>query len=308
MLNDDKGLPMSPLITEDSATEGWTGLVAIFTRKLGESPRFIGTGFWITNDGVFVTARHVIEDNIGEDGKDIASIAAFQWYNSPNGMKIISRPLKVTARHHIFDLAVCTTLRPEIDGRLLVSNVQPMTLVVPAVGSRISTHSFHDPFADTTIEKRAPIFNLKLRFSGAFEGDPGLEVTLDFAARWTEGCITEHLFGGRDKVMLPGSCVQSDIPVYAGMSGGPVFDDRGRVFAVNCTSFAGSDIAYHVPIGGILALKVNGFLGDDSPRDWTVRELERHKIVEFDPPIPEALEPGPNSLVIQDPGSEDILK
>jgi hypothetical protein len=276
---------MPRVITEDNAMEGYAGLAAIFVRHPGGAPRFIGTGFWITRDGVFVTARHVIDDKIGEDGKDIAHIAAFQWLESPGGMMHISRPLRYTSRHKIFDLAVCTTFQPRgADGQILTGHVQTMTLEIPEVGSPISTHSFHDPQSDTTMEKSAPPHQAELQWTGVFESDPGFETTLELNSRWTAGHVTEHFMEGRDSVMLPSPCIQSDIPVYAGMSGGPVFDQRGRVFAVNCTSFAGTDVAYHVPVGGILYLTVNGFFGEDGPREWTVRELESRDIVAFDPP------------------------
>jgi hypothetical protein len=276
------------IITEDNAMEGYTGLAAIFVRHRGGAPRFIGTGFWITRDGVFVTARHVIDDNIGEDGKDIANIAAIQFLEGPEGMTHISRPLGYTSRHKIFDLAVCTAAQARCaDGQLLTGNVQTMTLEVPELGSPISTHSFHDPQSDATVEKSAPPHQAILRWTGAFQADSDFETTLQLSTRWTAGHVTGHFSAGRDRVMLPSPCIQSDIPIYGGMSGGPVFDQRGRVCAVNCTSFDGTDVAYHVPVGGVLNLVVpNGIFGEDGPRESTVRELEGRDVVAFDPPIP----------------------
>lgn len=54
--------------------------------------------------------------------------------------------------------------------------------------------------------------------------------------RQTEGAYLKD----RDSVMLPFSCLQSDIPIYGANSGGPVFDDEGRACAVNCTSCSAS--------------------------------------------------------------------
>jgi hypothetical protein len=278
---------MPPLVvTPDNASDAWRALAPIFARARGGKPRLIGTGFWISQDGVLVTAKHVIDDNIGENGKDIESIAAFQF---TRGGRFISRPLRTTSRHAKFDLAVSVTLQPhDKDGKVvLVDNVMALTLELPAIGAQIATHSFHDPNAQTADEKYAALHESTFEFNGSFKDDPDHETKLAFHSRWTTGHVTEHFMAGRDSVMLPSPCIRSDMPVYGGMSGGPVFDNRGRVCAVNCTRFEGTDLAFHVPIGGILNLKVDGHFQGDGPRDWTVRELAAHKIVDIDTVFPE---------------------
>jgi len=98
---------------------------------------------------------------------------------------------------------------------------------------------------------------------------------------------------------------EATIEVPGGTSGGPVFDQKGRVVGLNCRGwdFRGAEhedapLSYMVPIEHLLELPVDPFLvppssweADQIPaekkgqRQLTVRELGLFGHVVFDPPV-----------------------
>jgi len=127
------------------------------------------------------------------------------------------------------------------------------------------------------------------RFSGEL-GAPGLQgfVPVKFAVRLSFGYVSEIFDEMRDSVMLPFPCIQTDVPIYGGNSGGPLFDIRGRICAIHCTSFGGNDLTFHVPIEGVLELRTRpeslGLKGS-TRKDISLIELAVEQRVTFDPPI-----------------------
>lgn len=55
------------------------------------------------------------------------------------------------------------------------------------------------------------------------------------------GKVTQRYPNGRDRIMLPGPCVELDCPSWGGMSGGPVFDQYGWLIGLLSTSVSGDD-------------------------------------------------------------------
>jgi hypothetical protein len=119
----------------------------------------------------------------------------------------------------------------------------------------------------------------------------GEPTSIKFAVRLSFGKITTIFEKMRDRVMLPFPCVQSDVPIYGGNSGGPVFDVRGRICAINCTSFGGHEIAFHIPVRGVLHLRTRAeSLGIKVPsrKQRSVLELAASEMILFDPPMLDA--------------------
>lgn len=275
-----------PLITNENAHESWKLITPIFKLSLDGEAKLIGTGFFVTSSGVIVTAKHVITDNIGPDGDDIGGIAAIHFFdNHP-----IVRPLAFSTLHPYYDLALCETWQIERpSGERLANLALTLTLEAPTLGTPVSTHAYHD-IASAVEGEKYPTSAIcaRMEFCGVFALDPEKEISFSFNSRVSVGYVTSHFTNGRDAVMIPFPCFETDIPIYAGMSGGPVFDNKGRVFAVNCTRIEGTDIAYHTPLEGVLDLYVRNTTFADSekiPRDRTIRELATLSAVSFDPLI-----------------------
>ena len=263
--------------------EGLTGIAAIYKVSFDGEATLIGTGFWITETGHLITAWHVIEDNIGQDGVDRGPIYAMQALG--NG-KAIPRVLRKSHKHKIFDLALSET---QVFGGPHAYPTQPlpMTLDEPEIGDPLFTYAFlsHDQqFCD---EKYQGVS------TSGFHGllaipDLSLTYELSFQARVGFGHLIEIFKEARDRVLLPFPCFQSDIPLYGANSGGPVFNTKGRICAVNCTSFAGQDVSFHIPLKGILELGARDieFIPEDpAPRWRTVAELGLAKRVPFHPSL-----------------------
>jgi hypothetical protein len=71
-------------------------------------------------------------------------------------------------------------------------------------------------------------------------------------------------------------------------SGGPVFNAAGQVRGVNCTSYEGQDISFHLPLEGILnpwARDIELIPEDPTPHDRDVFELGLAGRICFDPPL-----------------------
>jgi hypothetical protein len=229
--------------------DGLTGIAPIYKVSFDGNAELIGTGFWITEKGHLITAWHVIADNIGDDGMDRGPIYAVQTHAD---RKLVVRVLRKSCRHKLYDLALSETVGPDgydSDPTWTFS----MTTIEPKVGDFVSTYSFlaHDQKFDG--EKYEGISTDW--FEGIF-GIPELKLTyeLRFATRINHGQVLEVYPEGRDRVILPFPCFRSDIPIYGANSGGPVFNAAGQVCGVNCTSYDGQDISFHVPLEGVLNL------------------------------------------------------
>jgi hypothetical protein len=251
--------------------QGLAGIAPIYKVSFEGEATLIGTGFWITETGHLITAWHVIEDNIGADGVDRGPIYAMQ---ALGGGAAIPRVLRKSHQHKLFDLALSETL---VLGGPYANRTQPlpMTLDEPKIGDPLFTHAFLSRDQKFNDDKYKGIS------TASFDGlmaipDLGLTYELSFQAREGFGHLTAIFNEARDRVLLPFPCFQSDIPLYGANSGGPVFDKKGRICAVNCTSFAGETISFHMPLKGILELGARDieFVPEDPVPRWrTVTEL-----------------------------------
>ena len=268
----EKKCPGDPLV----------GTTPIFKISLKGSVQLIGTGFWVTTHGHLITAWHVIEDNIGKDGVDEGPICAIQILRNRT---LVVRPLRKTDKHDTFDLALSETVA-------LFSDEVPftvphlLTLDEPSLGSRLHTYSFLAPEQDFSSERNPGISIFTFRGEGIIP-ERQLKFELSYMARVGFGTVTQHFPERRDAVMLPFPCFQSDMPIYGANSGGPVFDEKGRVCGINCTSYEGADISFHVPLKGVLELwarDIELIPEDPVARQRSLLELGLAGRVPFDPP------------------------
>jgi hypothetical protein len=259
------------------------GIAAIYKVSLEGEAKLIGTGFWITETGHLITAWHVIEDNIGEDGVDRGPIYAMQALGSGTA---IPRVLRKSDKHKIFDLALTET---QVVGgtHAYPTRPLPMTIDEPKIGDPLFTHAFLSRDQKFSDEKYQGIS------TSSFDGlmaipDLSLTYELSFQSRVGFGHLTEIFKEARDRVLLPFPCFQSDLPLYGANSGGPVFDKKGRICGINCTSFVGESISFHIPLKAILELGARDieFIPEDPVPRWrTVTELGLAKRVPFHPSL-----------------------
>lgn len=264
-----------------------TGIAPVFRIDIESGEvNLIGTGFWITDAGHLVTAWHVVEENIGGDGVDRGPIFAVQTF--PDRSTVV-RNFRKSDRHPNFDLALSET---EVAPPSIYRPTSPiaMSLDELRVGEPVfsfAMSSDSQAFADEKLPGHTAY-----RFEGELFSEASSSTSvLKFAVRLSFGNVSQIFETMRDRVMLPFPCIQTDVPIYGGNSGGPLFDVRGRICAVHCTSFGGNDIAFHVPIRGVLHLQMRAqSIGiKDSARKYrSILELGAAQKVSFDPPMLDA--------------------
>ncbi len=271
------------LTRRETLKQGLAGIAAIYKVSLEGEATLIGTGFWITETGHLITAWHVIEDNIGQDGVDRGPIYAMQALGSGAA---IARVLRKSHKHKIFDLALSET---QVFGGLHAYPTQPLLLTLdePEIGDPLFTHAFLSRDQKFCDEKYQGVS------TSGFDGlmaipDLSLTYELSFQARVGFGHLTAIFKEARDRVLLPFPCFESDIPLYGANSGGPVFDKKGRICGINCTSFAGKSISFNIPLKDILELGARDieFIPEDPVPRWrTVAELGLAKRAPFYPSL-----------------------
>ena len=273
-----------PIVTKDNATEAFRFIAPVVKVALDGTPTLIGTAFFITRTGVIVTAKHVILDNLDEHSRDTGGIGVLCTYGPHLGAY---RSLRQSYWHSSADIAISETSRFADDkGDEILNDVLALSVAPQARDELISTQFFHDdglnPDQKIANEPGNPLmrwrFEIDAQFQSAGPSTPPTDGKVHRfrpAARITRGQLTNYFPAGRDSVMLPFPAFESNMPIYAGASGGPVFNTRGQVIAVNCTRFEGSDISYHTDIVCLLDLPVDNTVtaSDPIPRQRTVRQL-----------------------------------
>ncbi len=264
-----------------------TGIAPIFRIDVdANTVHLVGTGFWVTEDGHLVTAWHVVEENIDGKGMDRGPIFAVQTFPDRS---IVVRNFSKSDKHPQFDLALSeTVIAPPFADR----PTAPISMTLDELSIGDQVFSFAVLAGDQIFENEKLPGLTAYHFGGEISAEfLHKPAPVRFAVRLSFGSVSMIFEKMRDRVMLPFPCIQTDVPIYGGNSGGPLFDVRGRICAAHCTSFGGNDIAFHVPIQGVLDLRARtNFLGIEKTKRTQVSILELAIMdkVTFDPPMLDA--------------------
>ena len=135
-------------------------------------------------------------------------------------------------------------------------------VAIGAVASRINLES-NQPLTNKalTLTSRVPLEGDSIctwAYPNCVTRYDGNSAVIPIFPRLYEGQVRAEYGEGRDSVMLPGRCYETNLGIHGGASGGPVFDAEGYVFAINSTGIAGDDISYvsHVQSLGGLPLQL----------------------------------------------------
>lgn len=180
----------------------------------------VGTGFFVSSNGIFVSAKHVLMDAFDQHGnqKDFLHVIHFVGDN-----KMFIRPVIRFSAHDISDVAigVCAPMKHVNTEKFLSNKVMTLCFDTPRPDIRIATYAF----PRSTIIRGNPT-NIHI--------NPG----------YFDGVIKNYYPNGRDSYLLPGACVETTMHIHGGASGGPVFGPGGRVFGINSTGVDGTDISF----------------------------------------------------------------
>lgn len=214
----------------------------------------LGTGFFISTSGLFVTARHVLEAPFDrQTGRQTFPIAMVHLYEEGRYM---IRPILRCAFHPDADVTagVAAPMKRKLDGVPLANPVLALTSVPAEPHSHVVTFAY--PRYENVRHENTQIFNVM--------------------PAYYDGEVREYLPDGRDRVLLPGPCYRTSIAIHHGASGGPVFSLDGSVFGLNSTGFDGTNDSYVSSINPVLDLAIDDVSIDhQSPRSVPIREMIR---------------------------------
>ena len=186
----------------------------LLTHDVAGTWRLIGTGFYISGDGLFVTAKHVIDDVLDGDQQVLPLAIMHLW--SKTGLfgpqEYLLRPVKQCWLGDNADvgLGVAAHATNNRTGATLAHWSWPLSWSTPAIGSSAATYAF-------------PNHSIEYTASGQiFRFSPDLY----------PGAIIE-IANFRDQLLVPYPYMHVDFHIHEAASGGPV-SSSGVVVGVNC--------------------------------------------------------------------------
>jgi hypothetical protein len=212
--------------------------------------RLVGTGFYISDGGVFVTARHVIDDVL-KDGRQAAPLVILHLRSSTGFFGAPEFLLRGIAQCWLGDpadvaLGVAATLINNVTGERLTNWAWTVSWSVPPNGARASTYAFPSHITD-----------------GA---------NILFRPDAYGGCIQEA-GDFRDRVRVPYPYLQVDFRIHGGASGGPILSCAE--WPANIDHPPGPGFGAQSRCLGDAFLDAVLFSGEAEPRRATFEDLAR---------------------------------
>jgi hypothetical protein len=236
--------------------------------------RLIGTGFYVSGDGLFVTAKHVIEDVLR--GNQQISPLVILHLRSESGLfgaqEYLLRPITQCWLGDSADIALGAAARAtnNVTGEVLTHWSWPLCWAVPFVGGNAATYAF-------------PIHAIKQTDHGQ---------TIAFRPDLYPGTI-QQVGDFRDLRVMPFPYMQVDFRIHGAASGGPIVGPDGAVTGVNCTEYAPDGPGFGTQIRCLQdAFLNNGLLcGEAQPGQVTFAELVYAGIITARHYVPNAIPP-----------------
>jgi len=188
--------------------------------------------------GVALTAKHVIEphlDRLMAGEKHSLCVGVTKGQMNVWGVRHVT--LLSYADIAILGLELRSAMPPDRTFRQAVISTR-----LPKIGDRVQIVGFRANEATRVLD-----------------GKQGYSV--DAKLLVSAGVVRERYPIRRDSAMLPWPVLEVDCPTWGGMSGGPVFDDRGNLIGLLCSSFSldsGDGISYVSLLYPALVVKFQG--------------------------------------------------
>lgn len=210
----------------------------------------IGTGFYIATNGIFVTAKHVLEDVINSKNEQEKAIAIFHFFD--NNQYIIRPIIKFFCKQNC-DIAVgiADEIKSKNDSSIFKNKILILTDLPQNNGDVLHTYAY-----PKTICEKSKIL---------------------FQPDYYEGEIIQYYDSAG---LIRNKCYQTTILLHGGSSGGPVFNSKGHVIGINSSSFDFTDEERTQPcsfvsdISELLNIEIENIkIQESSERKYTVFEL-----------------------------------
>jgi S1-C subfamily serine protease len=212
--------------------------IAPILKATSHSWEILGTGFFVTSFGLMLTAKHLVPQGLPD-----ADLVVF--HKEFEGPALLLRRVIGTISHSTADVALLV-LEPknsETTQKRLRCSILRIGTDVPPIHSRVGCWGF----PQSNLLPPGPQYD-------------GFTVLLE--REGAEGVIEAHFPNGRDRVMHPGECFQTSMNTMGGASGGPVFNERGEVFAV-VSSGLDDHTTYVAPVRDLALAKICPVEGDE---------------------------------------------
>lgn len=220
--------------------KGEDAVFPILTKDIHGSFLFLGTGFFISDQGDFTTAKHVLLNDKNS--------------NKPHFPLYIVQSKK--DKHY---LRYVQYIVPHPTADIIYGKLHSIIL---HQGKNIPFNNREVPFRLSNIPVRIGETLKTFAFPNSkIEIIENKEIGL-FMGEWFQGDVVEYLPDGRDRVLLPDACYQTSINILGGSSGGPVINSKTEVIGVNSTGYENisdglGSISYITPINKIFEIKIN---------------------------------------------------
>lgn len=180
--------------------------------------RLVGTGFYISSHGIFLTAKHVVEEALTQ-GRQTRPLVILHL-RSRTGLwgpqELLLRPITQCWVGDTADIALGMAMKAtNLRGEVLSHWKWQLSWRIPSVGAKIGTYAFPN-YTETSEGERQ---------------------CLSFTPNAYFGAVQE-VAESRDRVLIPFPYMQVDFRIHGAASGGPVFGNEGHVVAVNCSELA----------------------------------------------------------------------
>lgn len=219
--------------------------------------KLIGTGFYVSSDGLFITARHNICD-VFKDGRQVAPLVILHFHSSTGlfgPSEVMFRPIAQCWLSNDADIAlgVAATTTNNQTGEVLRNWCWDLSWATPTVGKSVGTYAF--PRHHFSVDNKAVQFHPELYPGKILE-------------------VGEY----RDSVILPFPYLSVDCRIHGAASGGPIVVSGGKVVGVNCTELTNDQSpgpGYGVQIQCLRDAFIDDamLINDSSPRRITFEEL-----------------------------------
>lgn len=219
----------------------------------------IGTGFYITRYGLFVTAAHVIE-GLADPARTQLNPSFVMHLGAPGSVhlrRIVSASFLNNA-----DVAVgqADNYLSQYPSSPLMNLRGSLTSAGPPLSSILVTYAYpENEILDFTNEHNVPVI----------------------AGNYFDGVLLKHVTSSSHP-FIPYEHFETSIPIRSGASGGPVFNSRGQIIGVNCRGwdFSGAEhdgnhLSYVIPVSALSSLELA--LAQLPPMSWEAAQVPEHR-------------------------------
>lgn len=231
-----------------------SAIFPLVKRRPGEVYEFVATGFFISENGLFASARHVLDELSGDQLPNDSSLLGVHFLEND---EFLLRPVVNYAVHDVADVGA-GKLADVVDrnGNKLSSPPIVLTLSPPKVGDWLFTYAY-------------PHTTQKLN-------------RINFSPRFYHGKQEEEYPNGRDRHMMPGACWRTSIVIHGGASGRPVFGREGRVFGINSTGYDETPLSFVSRVIELLDVELGQVQLSDAekPQAVSLRKLAEIKHIQ----------------------------